>query len=81
MPSKVYFAKGRYFHDGEPRESWFIQGTRCELVADCESFGIFSGFRQSEAGGENHPFNDVYEDEEGCTWDEFWEFTIEEGHA
>lgn len=68
---KVYFSKG-------PDDGWFVKGSICELLADCDTFGIFSGLRESQMPGEWAPLNLVYEDEEGCSFDEFWIFDIEE---
>ena len=55
-------------------DTWFIEGTECELLVDCRpqmSFGIFSGKRCSEGKPELHPVGEVYVDEEDCSFDEF----------
>lgn len=55
-------------------DTWFIEGTECELVTDCRpqmSIGIFSGVRKSEGSPELHPEGEEYMDEEGCNFDEF----------
>lgn len=55
-------------------DTWFVEGTECELIADGRpqmNVGIFSGKRCSEGSPELHPIGEIYEDEEDCSFDEF----------
>ena len=55
-------------------DTWFVEGTECELVADGRpqmNIGIFRGKRISEGLPELHPAGEEYLDEENCSFDEF----------
>lgn len=55
-------------------DTWFDEGTLCELIADGRpqwNSGIFTGIRTSKGSPELHPKGEKYEDEELCSFDEF----------
>lgn len=55
-------------------DTWFDAGTECELLADGRpqtNLGIFKGIRTSQGSPELHPVGEKYEDEEGCSFEEF----------
>lgn len=56
------------------KDTWFDEGTECELLIDGRPFanlGIFKGIRTSEGTPELHPVGEKYLDEEDCSFDEF----------